>query len=152
MKYVLTFLFLAGASCAYSQFEFNPETPNDTVGTIANQENVYQRPFVLKGTAGKFSTALGGYMEANTNYFVTDGVGDGFSMEFRRFNIFVYSSVADRIRFISELEFEHGTKEIALETALLDIQLHRALILRGGILLPPVGAFNADHDLSLIHI
>lgn len=120
------------------------QTPNDS---IANKDAIFARPFILQGNIGQqTTTAIGGYLEGNTNYFVEDGVGDGFSMEMRRFNIFLYSSVSDRIRFLSELEFEHGTEEIALETALLDFEFHPALILRAGILLPPIGYFNQNHD------
>lgn len=112
-----------------------------------NKEAIYNRPFVLQNQFGtNTSAAIGGYIEGNTNYFSTDGVSDGFSMELRRFNIFVYASVGDFIKFISELEFEHGTEEIALETALLDFELDPALVFRAGILLPPIGYFNQNHD------
>ncbi len=115
--------------------------------SIANKDAIFARPFILAGSIGKqTTTAIGGYLEGNTNYFVEDGVGDGFSMEMRRFNIFLYSSISSRIRFLSELEFEHGTEEIALETALLDFEFHPALIFRVGILLPPIGYFNQNHD------
>jgi hypothetical protein len=67
-------------------------------------------------------------------------------MELRRFNIFIFASVHERIKFISELEFEHGTEEIALETALLDFEIHPAFVFRIGILLPPIGYFNQNHD------
>ena len=106
------------------------------------QGGIYQRPFLV--TAGR--TAVGGYAEGNANYFRTDGVSEGFSMELRRFNIFLFSSVGRRLRFISELEFEHGTEEIALETALVDFTINPSLIIRAGILLPPIGAFNVNHD------
>ncbi len=85
-------------------------------------------------------------MEGNTNYFAEDGVTEGFSMELRRFNLFLYSSIGQQISFFSELEFEHGTEEIALETALIDFEVNPALILRGGIILPPLGMFNQNHD------
>lgn len=106
------------------------------------QGAIYRRPFI--GSAG--STSIGGYMEANAYYLVTDGATDGFSSEMRRFNIFLYAPVGARLRFTSELEFEHGTEEIALETALIDYQLSSAFVLRGGILLIPVGGFNQNHD------
>lgn len=106
------------------------------------QGGIYQRPFLV--TAGR--TAVGGYAEGNANYFRTDGVGEGFSMELRRFNIFLFSSVGRRLRFISELEFEHGVEEIALETALVDFTVNPSFVLRAGILLPPIGAFNVNHD------
>ncbi len=118
----------------------------DTLDLTTNKGAIFNRPFVLQGQLGKSSTAIGGYIEGNTNYFSTEGVSDGFSMELRRFNIFLYASVADFVKFISELEFEHGTEEIALETALLDFELDPAFVFRAGILLPPVGYFNQNHD------
>ena len=106
------------------------------------QDGIYNRPFI--GSIS--STSIGGYVEGNTNYFVEDGVSEGFSMELRRFNIFLFAQVSQRIRFLSELEFEHGTEEIALETALVDFQLGRGLVLRGGIILVPLGYLNQNHD------
>jgi hypothetical protein len=110
--------------------------------TTAAGAGIYDRPFI----ASLSSTSLGGYLEGNTNYFVEDGVSEGFSMELRRFNIFLFSSVSQRVRFLSELEFEHGTEEIALETALLDVQVRPELVLRAGIILPALGWFNQNHD------
>jgi hypothetical protein len=108
------------------------------------QDPIYDRPFITAFGGGR--TAVGGYVEGNTNYFSEDGVSEGFSMELRRFNLFLYSSIGARITFFSELEFEHGTEEIKLETALIDFEINPALVLRGGILLPPLGAFNQNHD------
>ncbi|MEX2531042.1 MAG: hypothetical protein WD960_09745 [Gemmatimonadota bacterium] len=118
----------------------------DTLRSTLAQEGIYNRPFIADLGVGASRTAIGGYAEANTNYFRNAGVPEGFSVEFRRFNIFLFSSLSRRLRFISELEFEHGTEEIALETALLDIELWPSLVLRGGILLPPLGYFNQNHD------
>lgn len=110
--------------------------------TTLAQEGLYARPFI-GGLAG---TSVGGYVEGNTNWFVEDGVSEGFSMELRRFNIFLFSSVSSRVRFLSELEFEHGTEEIALETALVDVRVRPELVVRAGIILPPLGYFNQNHD------
>ncbi|MDQ3138569.1 MAG: hypothetical protein M3Q93_13410 [Gemmatimonadota bacterium] len=112
------------------------------VDSIPVQGGLYNRPFL----ASMGRTAIGGYLEGNTNYFREAGVSDGFSMELRRFNIFLFSSIGSRIRFISELEFEDGAEEIALETALLDFIVNPSFVVRAGILLPPVGAFNVNHD------
>jgi hypothetical protein len=106
------------------------------------QEGIYDRPFIASAS----TTSIGGYVEGNTNYFVEEGVTDGFSMELRRFNVFLFSQVSQRVRFLAELEFEHGTEEIALETALVDVRLRPALVLRGGIILPPIGYLNQNHD------
>ena len=72
------------------------------------QGGIYQRPFLV--SAGR--TAVGGYAEGNANYFRTDGVSEGFSMELRRFNIFLFASVSPRVRFLSELEFEQDRKSV----------------------------------------
>lgn len=98
------------------------------VDTTLVQDALYDRPFI--GSMG--GTSLGGYVEGHTNYFVEDGVTEGFSMELRRFNLFVFSSLAPRLKLISELEFEHGTEEIALETALVDFRLSPWATVRGG--------------------
>lgn len=135
-RILLLFVFLISVQIAFAQYD----------SSQTNKDAIYNRPFVLKGETGKVTTAIGGYVEGNTNYFATDGVSDGFSMEFRRFNMFLYSSIAQRIRFLSELEFEHGTEEIRLETALVDFELNPGLIFRMGIILPPVGMFNQNHD------
>ena len=112
------------------------------VDSTLAQQGIYDRPFI--GSVS--STSLGGYVEGNTNYFVEEGVTEGFSMELRRFNIFLYSAISSRVRFLSELEFEHGTEEIALETALVDFQFRPSLVLRAGIILLPIGYLNQNHD------
>jgi hypothetical protein len=112
------------------------------VDSIPVQGGVYNRPFLA--SVGR--TAVGGYVEGNTNYFRRDGISEGFSMELRRFNVFLFSSIGSRIRFISELEFEDGAEEIALETALIDFIVNPSFVVRAGVLLPPIGAFNVNHD------
>lgn len=138
MKYRILFLCLF-FWCATSFAAFTQDTQTDTT-TV--QDGIYNRPFI--GSVAK--TAVGGYVEGNTNSFVEDGIPGGFGFELRRFNIFLFSNISERIRLISELEFEHGTEEIALETALIDFEINPALVLRGGIILPPLGAFNVNHD------
>jgi len=132
------FVLLAEPQAATAQAD---STLTQADSTLA-QEGVYARPFIT-GVGG---TSVGGYVEGNTNWFVEDGVGEGFSMELRRFNIFLYSSISPRVRFLSELEFEHGTEEIALETALVDVQVRPSLVFRVGILLTPIGYMNQNHD------
>lgn len=131
---------LALAAPAIVQVDTTRLASPDTAGLA--QEGIYDRPFI----GSLSSTSLGGYVEGNTNYFVEDGVTEGFSMELRRFNVFLFSQVSRRVRFLSELEFEHGTEEIALETALVDVRVLPALTLRAGVILPPVGYFNQNHD------
>lgn len=136
------FTLLAIAAFVSASFTVSAQTDTTRRDSTSVQGAIYRRPFI--GSAG--SASIGGYMEANANYLVTDGATDGFSSEMRRFNIFLFAPVGARLRFTSELEFEHGTEEIALETALLDYQLSSAFVLRGGILLVPIGGFNQNHD------
>jgi len=114
---------------------------NDTL--ITNSDAVYNRPFMK---VGKLPLAIGGYLEANTNYSVTDGISEGFSFQFRRLTMFMSSTITKNIRFLSELEFEDGTKEINIEFAALDFEFHPLFNLRGGIVMNPIGAFNQNHD------
>jgi len=139
MKKLLTLLLLIFSwEIAHSQ--------TDSTKIQTNLDAQYNRPFIFSANLAKTTTSIGGYMEGNTNYFATNGVPDGFSMEMRRFNIFLYSNIAPRIRLLSEIEFEHGTKEINLEAAFLDVEIHPTFTFRGGIILAPIGAFNQNHD------
>lgn len=116
----------------------------DTTARVPmNVDAIYNRPL---SKLGDLPIAIGGYAEANVQYLGTDGVTEGLSFQMRRANIFISSSIRDRITFISEIEFEDGGAEIAVETALLDVELTSLLVLRGGILLNPIGAFNQNHD------
>ncbi|MFT6851235.1 MAG: hypothetical protein ACJATA_002056 [Sphingobacteriales bacterium] len=139
-KHVLKNLLL-GAMLYLPAITFG-QADSTTQGAIMN------RP-LNKMTSG---LAIGGYVEGNSNYLVEDGLTDGFSLELRRFNLFIQSEVGNRISFLSELEFEHGTEEIALETALLDFTIDPMLVFRGGIILPPIGQFNVRHDSPLWNI
>ena len=114
--------------------------------TALVQDAAYNRPFIQSAGA----TSVGGYLEGNTNYFSEDGVSEGFSMELRRFNLFLYSAISPRVKFLSELEFEHGTEEIKLETAQVDFQINTGLVVRGGILLVPIGGVLAAASLGIM--
>ncbi len=104
---------------------------------------IYDKPYLYQPSA---RLAIGGYAEMLVRSNYETGVHEGYSFEARRFNIFMFSSVSDLIKLTSELEFEHGTEEIKLEMALVDLQFSEALNLRGGILLSPLGRFNLAHD------
>lgn len=128
---------------AQTDSSFIKRTPADTNKLKMNMDAVYNRPFL---TMGKFPVAIGGYVEANSSYFGTDGVTEGLSFQIPRLTLFISSSIKKRIKFLSEIEFEEGGKEIAIEFASMDIELHPLLNLRGGIIMNPIGAFNQNHD------
>lgn len=117
--------------------------PTDTSKLNMNLDAVYNRPFLQ---IGKMPVALGGYIEVNTDYSGTDGVNEGLSFQFRRLTMFMSSTITKKIKFLTELEFEDGTKEINIEFAAIDFEFHPLLNLRGGIVMNPIGAFNQNHD------
>lgn len=117
--------------------------PNDSTKPVLNMDAVYNRPFLQ---VGKLPVAIGGYAEVNYQYLQQDGVTEGHQFQMRRVTLFVSSSIANRIKFLSEIEFEDGTKEINIEFASVDFEFSPLLNLRGGIVMNPVGAFNQNHD------
>lgn len=143
------FSFLLGvlyATCATAQrrdTSLFKRVPVDTIGQKMNLDAVYNRPFLQ---FDKLPATLGGYVEANTAYFGTDGVTEGLSFQLPRLTLFVASTISERIKFLTEIELEEGGKEIAIEFASVDVQFHPLLNLRGGIILNPIGAFNQNHD------
>jgi hypothetical protein len=142
--YSFRILFLVSICSAGLTAAAQPDsTAADTTSKKMNMDAIYNRPFLVPD---KFPVALGGYVEANTQYEQTDGISDGFSFQFRRMTLFLSSTVAKKIKFLSEIEFEDGTKEINIEYAAIDIAFHPLLNLRGGIVMNPIGGFNQNHD------
>jgi hypothetical protein len=118
-------------------------TQQDTTKMLMNMDAVYNRPFLAMG---KVPVALGGYVEANWQHLGTDGVTEGHQFQMRRLTLFIASSIYKRIKFLTEIEFEDGTKEINIEFASVDVEFHPLLNLRGGVVMNPIGAFNQNHD------
>ncbi|GAB5539376.1 MAG: hypothetical protein Salg2KO_14790 [Salibacteraceae bacterium] len=117
--------------------------PQDTSRSQLNMDAVYSRPFLA---VGKTPVALGGYLEVNSLYSGEDGINEGLSFQARRLTMFMAASISKRIRFLTELEFEEGGREINIEFAAMDVAFHPALNFRGGIIMNPIGAFNQNHD------
>lgn len=112
-----------------------------------------ERPFVRGGVDDKpyltrlaGRTALGGYAEAHVRYQRVDGLQDESGFEAKRFNLFAHARVSDFVRLGAEIEFEDGANEILLEYAAIDLRIHQAFTLRGGMILSPLGKFNLSHD------
>ena len=143
-NYAFLFLVFVNVS-AFAQIDstlFKRVEKKDTILKL-NMDAVYNRPFLQMG---KMPVALGGYVEANSNYMVTNGKTEGLSFQMRRMTIFLSSTIGKRIKFLSEIEFEDGTKEINIEFAAVDFEFHPLLNLRGGVIMNPIGAFNQNHD------
>ncbi len=145
MSKLFLILFVLITSTAIGQIDptLLRRIPKDTTKPALNMDAVYNRPFLQ---VGKLPVALGGYAEANYQYLQQDGVTEGHQFQMRRVTLFVSSSIANRIKFLSEIEFEDGTKEINIEFASIDFEFNPLLNLRGGIIMNPIGAFNQNHD------
>ena len=114
---------------------------------------IYNRPFLK---LGKTPVSIGGYMESNWQYASTSGITVGNQFQFRRFSLFVASSITKRIHFLSEIEYENdptgdagesnNAPSFEIEYAALDIEFHPLLNFRGGMIVNPIGAFNQNHD------
>ncbi len=156
-KYILPIIIVlllnnpAGAQIDSSLLK--PTTPADTGKKELNMDAIYNRPFLK---LGKVPVSIGGYMEANWQYVSTSGIMAGNQFQFRRFSLFVASSISNRIKFLSEIEYENDPTGdpgdakngpgFEIEYAAMDIELHPLFNLRGGMIVNPVGAFNQNHD------
>lgn len=117
--------------------------PKDTVKQVLNMDALYNRPSL---NINKTPIAIGGYVETNWQKLTTDGATEGHQFQARRLSIFISSAISKRVKFLSEIEFEDGGKEIAIEFASVDVEFHPLVNFRAGIILNPIGSFNQNHD------
>ncbi len=145
MKHIITSILILTSLLSFAQVDSTlfKRQQTDTTKQQLNMDAVYNRPFL---SYGKLPVSVGGYTEANWQHIGTDGISEGHQFQMRRMTLFVASTISKKIKFLSEIEFEEGGKEIAIELASLDVEFHPLLNLRGGIIMNPIGAFNQNHD------
>ncbi len=110
-------------------------------------------------TTGNWSdkTHIGGYGELHYNNIdADDSDNDKDEIDFHRFVLFFGHEFTDRLRFNSELEFEHaltkdtadgsGPGEVELEQAYLEYDINDQLATRGGLFILPIGILNETHE------
>jgi len=142
---ILIFILLLTATGINAQVDSSlfRRLPADTSKNTLNMDAVYNRPFL---GVGNLPLSIGGYAEVNWQHIGTDGVSEGHQFQMRRMTVFLAASISKKIKFLSEIEFEEGGKEIAIEFASIDVAFHPLLNLRAGIIMNPIGAFNQNHD------
>lgn len=146
MKSFVVLIFLVfPAAQAFSQSDsvIAKEISKDSSALLLNMDAVRTRPLTQ---LGKSPVAIGGYLEANSSYFGTDGITERLSFQIPRLTLFLSSTINRNLRFLTEVELEEGGNEIAIEFASLDVHFHPILNLRGGVVMNPIGAFNQNHD------
>lgn len=133
--------------------QFTPFWSRDEPEVHGPLRDVYDKPFLLSAWQ---RVHIGGYTESEYHGFEEPhlGIPQGFRMH--RTNIFLFSEVAETIRFGSELEFEtefspghdrpSSDIEVKVEMAFVDWMLSRELTLRAGAILVPIGRTNVNHD------
>jgi hypothetical protein len=92
---------------------------------------------------------ISGYMDFHLNRLEHEDP----LLDFHRFVLLFNHSFSDRLRFIGEVEIEHGlvegleeSGELELEQAYLDFRFTPAFNFRAGMLLTPVGIINERHE------
>src|SRR5262245_40528710 len=120
-KYFLIILFCGLLKAGFGQIDPSllKRVPKDTTADKLNMDALYNRPFL---EVGKLPIAFGAYVEANYQYLQENGISEGHQFQMRRLSLFVSSSIGNRIKFLNEIEFEDGAKEISIEFASLDFE------------------------------
>ncbi len=93
--------------------------------------------------------SIGGYGEAVYRNQLKGGDAD--QSDLLRLVLYVGYRFSDRLVFNSEVEFEHGGAETAVEFAYLDYRFTDAVQLRVGNVLVPVGITNELHEPPFFH-
>lgn len=145
MKKFLTIIFTFACCAGFAQIDPDllRKAPKPSDSLKLNMDAVYDRPLTK---AGKLPVSIGGYVEANYQHITQDGISEGHQFQMRRLTIFMASSIAKRLKFLTEIEFEDGTKEINIEFASIDFEVSPLLNFRGGVIMNPIGSFNQNHD------
>ncbi|MBI4244064.1 MAG: hypothetical protein HY606_08250 [Planctomycetes bacterium] len=110
---------------------------------------LYSKPFLAR--FGR-TTYLGGYMDLE----YTDKQGAVSTFDNHRLIPFLYSDISERVKFATEIEYEHSGSEVKLEFGFIDFLLFKptpksdgiefSLNLRSGLILDPLGKLNLYHD------
>ncbi|MEO6028682.1 MAG: hypothetical protein ABIR79_17600 [Candidatus Binatia bacterium] len=105
--------------------------------------------------------SIGGYGEYNYRKLVSDQQGGKDRFDFLRFILYTGYKFSDRILMNAEIEFEHAligestassdSGAVEVEFAYLDFMLWRALNVRAGLVLVPVGFINEMHEPPFFH-
>jgi hypothetical protein len=149
----LSLVMLAAGRAAWAQpvVDLPPGLPEAPVTELPRETPVEN---ALGGAGRLQGSAFGGYGELTLNIpgkYILDPSQDAV-VDLRRFVLFFGHNFSDRVRFYSEVEFEHAVSsaddrgEAEIEQAYLDGLLGRRLSLRGGLIIMPAGIVNVYHE------
>ena len=134
--------------------DVTPFYEREPLSTPRGLRGIDDKPFLFELWRKAY---IGGYTELEYHSFEDpiQGIPEGFRMH--RTNLFLFTDLTETVRFASELEFEtefqaDGSRdnssdiEVALEMAFVDWTIYEELVLRAGVILPPIGRVNVNHD------
>ncbi|HFD79657.1 MAG TPA: porin [Gammaproteobacteria bacterium] len=87
------------------------------------------------------NTRIGGYGELHYN-----NLDSKKEMDLHRVIMFLDHEFSDRIRFASEIEFEHDGDEVEVEQAYVEFDLNDSTQAKAGVFLVPAGILNETHE------
>src|SRR6185295_5293872 len=130
-----------------------PAEPADGPGPNGQPASAPKPPSQEASTVSQ-TGPISGYMDFHLNRPEHEDP----QLDFHRFVLLFNHSFSDRLRFIGELEVEHGfvegleeSGEVELEQAYLDFRLKPSFNIRAGMLLAPVGIINERHEPPSFH-
>jgi len=108
------------------------------------------------GHGGSSKSTFGGYGELHYNN-LEQGDGEDFKeIDLHRFVLFFGHEFSDKMRFVSELEVEHGGVqpgegktlggEVEIEQAYIELDINDEVSAKAGVFLAPVGILNETHE------
>lgn len=90
---------------------------------------------------------LGGYAQVDFNQPFGNDFRSNGNLDVHRLVMLLGYNFNDRLKFVSELEFEH-VKEVYVEQAFLQYKINDFINFRGGLMLIPMGIQNEYHEPS----
>ncbi len=113
---------------------------------LAQQDSLYN----LQNSAAKLMNTdsrltIGGYAQLDYNQPVNADFRSNGELDVHRLVMLFGYKFSDKTQFITEVEYEH-VKEVYVEQAFVSHRFNRALELRGGLMLVPMGIVNEYHE------
>ena len=98
----------------------------------------------------KGNLKIGGYGGVHYNQPLSSELRNNGKLDVHRFILMMGYQFNDRTQVVTELEYEH-VKEIYVEQAFLQYKLSRAVNLRAGLILTPMGIVNEYHEPTVFN-
>lgn len=130
------------------QAETAKSAPQPQPERSSNQTAAY--PATVTNSEQPSRVSIFGYGELNYNNYTKDSSRS--QADLRRFVIGFGYAFSDRLRFNSEVEWEHAIAsaddqgEVEIEQAFLDYQFNKHLSMKAGLFLMPFGLLNEHHE------